>query len=127
MSESEINGALTDVAADIIVDALAADQETFDTAMGAATGDEKLAAAQQLARQAVAARAAPATISILQMPNRVMQIIAAVWRIVCHSEVSLDLDRMLGDDFKVMYADDVATATRWLMLAGLLPNDSTPA
>jgi hypothetical protein len=59
VNEDEIPGALTDLAADIIVDALATDQETYDAVMSVSTGDEKLAAAQRLARQAVAARTAP--------------------------------------------------------------------
>jgi hypothetical protein len=90
VNEDEIPGALTDLAADIIVDALATDQETYDAVMSVSTGDEKLAAAQRLARQAVAARTAPPAINVLDMPMHTLQALAAVWVIVsrddrCHA------------------------------------------
>jgi hypothetical protein len=121
VNEDEIPGALTDLAADIIVDALATDQETYDAVMSVSTGDEKLAAAQRLARQAVAARTAPPAINVLDMPMHTLQALAAVWVIVSHWTPSLDPDRSLQSLLMVCTPDEAETAMRLLIGAGLLP------
>jgi hypothetical protein len=104
-----------------LVDALATDQETYDAVMSVSTGDEKLAAAQRLARQAVAARTAPPAINVLDMPMHTLQALAAVWVIVSHWTPSLDPDRSLQSLLMVCTPDEAETAMRLLIGAGLLP------